>query len=53
MQLSYKLIKNTSALKSSHKVIETNYVSKVESEELEKEKVSVELNCSLSSRQVK
>lgn len=42
MQLSYKLIKNTSALKSSHKVIETNYVSKVESEELEKEKVSVE-----------
>ena len=34
MQLSYNLIKNNSTLKSSHKLIETNYVSKATSDEL-------------------
>lgn len=44
MQLSYNLIKNTTALKSSHKRIETNYVTKIEAEEVEKgrDRVSVE-----------
>ncbi|MBE6055153.1 MAG: flagellar biosynthesis/type III secretory pathway-like protein [Clostridium sartagoforme] len=37
MQLSYNLIKNSSALKSSKKVIETSYISKVEEKEKEKE----------------
>ena len=37
MQLSYNLIKNTAALKSSQKTIETNYISKIEDNDIEKE----------------
>lgn len=42
MQLSYNLIKNTSALKSSEKKIETNYISKIEAKDIEKENLFVE-----------
>lgn len=42
MQLSYNLIKNTSALKSSEKKIETNYISKIEDKDIEKENLFVE-----------
>lgn len=42
MQLSYNLIKNTSALKSSQKTIATNYISRIEAKDIEKEKLDVE-----------
>lgn len=42
MQLSYNLIKNTTALKSSHKLIETNYSTKIEIDGEKKDKLSVE-----------
>lgn len=42
MQLSYNLIKNTSALKSSEKKIETNYISKIEAKDIEKDNLSAE-----------
>lgn len=48
MQLSYNLIRNSSALKSSKKIIETSYISKeeaeaeIEAEEVENEKISIE-----------
>lgn len=42
MQLSYNLIKNTSALKSSQKTIETNYISRIEAKDIEKENLYVE-----------
>lgn len=42
MQLSYNLIKNKSALKSSQKTIATNYISRIEAKDIEKEKLDVE-----------
>lgn len=42
MQLSYNLIKNSYALKSSKRIIETSYISKNEIEEIEVEEDEVE-----------